>query len=126
MNNNLLNAEDLESSIYGKTGEFDANDGIGILVDMAKQGKIDPWNIDILDVTEKYLQRMIELKSLNLRVASRTLLFASILCRLQSNVLAGLSLEDFKMRNRIILFMMMTDLLLNIRKIKSLSLQVML
>lgn len=96
MNNNLLNAEDLESSIYGKTGEFDANDGIGILVNMAKQGKIDPWNIDILDVTEKYLQRMIELKSLNLRVASRTLLFASILCRLQSNVLAGLSLEDFQ------------------------------
>lgn len=39
---------------------------------------------------------MIELKSLNLRVASRTLLFASILCRLQSNVLAGLSLEDFQ------------------------------
>ena len=96
MNNNLLNAEALESSIYGKTGEFDANDGIGILVGMAKQGKIDPWNIDILDVTEKYLQRMIELKSLNLRVASRTLLFASILCRLQSNVLAGLSLEDFQ------------------------------
>lgn len=96
MNNNLINAEDLESSILGENKEFDSNDGIGILVDMAKQGKIDPWHIDILDVTEKYLQRMIELKSLNLRVASRTLLFASILCRLQSNVLAGLSLEDFK------------------------------
>lgn len=96
MNNNLINAEDLESTILSEHGKFDANDGIGILVDMAKQGKIDPWHIDILDVTEKYLQRMIELKSLNLRVASRTLLFASILCRLQSNVLAGLSLEDFK------------------------------
>lgn len=96
MNNNLINAEDLESSILGENKKFDSNDGIGILVDMAKQGKIDPWHIDILDVTEKYLQRMIELKSLNLRVASRTLLFASILCRLQSNVLAGLSLEDFK------------------------------
>ena len=96
MNNNLINAEDLESSILGENKEFDSNDGIGILVDMAKQGKIDPWHIDILDVTEKYLQRMIELKSLNLRVASRTLLFASILCRLQSNVIAGLSLEDFK------------------------------
>ena len=95
MNNNLINAENLETSIYTKPSEFDADDGIGILVDMAKQGKIDPWNIDILDVTEKYLQRMIELKSLNLRVASRTLLFASILCRLQSNVLAGLSIEDF-------------------------------
>lgn len=96
MNNNLINSEDLETSIYSQAGSFDANDGIGILVDMAKQGKIDPWNIDILDVTEKYLQRMIEMKSLNLRVASRTLLFASILCRLQSNVLAGLTLEDFQ------------------------------
>ena len=96
MNNNLINAEDLESSIYRQNGGFDANDGIGILVDMAKQGKIDPWHIDILDVTEKYLARMIELKSLNLRVASRTLLFASILCRLQSNVLAGLTLDEFQ------------------------------
>ena len=40
MNNNLLNAEDLESSIYGKSGEFDANDGIGILVDMANKVRL--------------------------------------------------------------------------------------
>ena len=94
MNNNLINAQDLD--IYEGFGSKDANDGIGILVDMAKSGKIDPWNIDIVDVTEKYLQKMIEMKSLNLRVASRTLLFAAILCRMQSNVLAGLSIEDFK------------------------------
>ena len=62
MNNNQINIQDLESSIYGEHSKFDANDGIGILVEMAKQGKIDPWNIDIIDVTEKYLQRMIEIK----------------------------------------------------------------
>ena len=50
MNNNLINSQDLENSIYSLPNEFDANDGIGILVDMAKSGKIDPWNIDILDV----------------------------------------------------------------------------
>ena len=94
--NNLINHEDLTSALYESTGSFEANDGIGILVEMAKSGKIDPWNIDIVDVTEKYLQKMIEMKSLNLRVASRTLLFAAILCRMQSNVLAGLSIEDFK------------------------------
>ena len=94
--NNLINHEDLESSLYEGISSKDSNDGIGILVEMAKTGKIDPWNIDIVDVTEKYLQKMIEMKSLNLRVASRTLLFAAILCRMQSNVLAGLSLEDFK------------------------------
>lgn len=96
MNNNPIYIQETDLSKYGISGKFNADDGIGILVDMVKQGKIDPWNIDILDVTEKYLQKMIELKSLNLRVASRTLLFASILCRLQSNVLAGLSLEDFQ------------------------------
>ena len=90
LNNNL------ENSIFETSTSFDKNDGIGILVEMAKSGKIDPWNIDIVDVTEKYLQKMIEMKSLNLRVASRTLLFAAILCRMQSNVLAGLSIDEFK------------------------------
>ena len=96
MSSNLINSQDLESSIYEGIRTKDANDGIGILVEMAKSGKIDPWNIDIVDVTEKYLQKMIEMKSLNLRVASRTLLFAAILCRMQSNVLAGLSIEEFQ------------------------------
>ncbi len=94
MNSNLIDSKDLENSLY--EGYEQNSDGIGLLVEMAKSGKIDPWNIDIVDVTEKYLQKMIEMKSLNLKVASRTLLFAAILCRLQSNVLAGLSLEEFK------------------------------
>lgn len=94
MNNNLINSKDLDNSLF--EGYEQSSDGIGLLVEMAKSGKIDPWNIDIVDVTEKYLQKMIEMKSLNLKVASRTLLFAAILCRLQSNVLAGLSLEEFK------------------------------
>ena len=29
------------------------SEGIEILVQMAKSGKIDPWNIDIVDVTDK-------------------------------------------------------------------------
>ena len=94
MNNNLINYKDAETSLLYDA--FSQQDGIGILVEMAKSGKIDPWNIDIVDVTEKYLQKMIEMKSLNLRVASRTLLFAAILCRMQSNVLAGLTLEEFQ------------------------------
>lgn len=94
MNSNLLDMQDLESTIYSNNSE--TMDGIGILVEMAKSGKIDPWNIDIVDVTNKYLQKMIEMKSLNLKVASRTLLFAAILCRMQSNVLAGLTIEDFR------------------------------
>ncbi|MBR1619803.1 segregation/condensation protein A [bacterium] len=94
MDNAIINGEDLE--IYTGLSTKDSHDGIGILVEMAKSGKIDPWNIDIVDVTEKYLQKMMELKSLNLKVASRTFLFASILVRMQSNVLTDLTLEDFQ------------------------------
>lgn len=70
--------------------------GIGILVDMAKQGKIDPWQIDILDVTNKYLAHICKMKSENLRLTGQTFLFASILIRLQSNVLEGVELSDFE------------------------------
>ena len=35
-------------------------DGIEILVNMAKQGKIDPWNVDIVEVTDKYLMHLFQ------------------------------------------------------------------
>ena len=71
-------------------------DGIEILVQMAKQGKIDPWNIDIIDVTDKYLTHLFQSKSQNLRLTGRTLLFASILLKLKSNILEGVELSDFE------------------------------
>ena len=40
-------------------------EGIEILVQMAKAGKIDPWNIDIIDVTDKYLSHLFEIKAQN-------------------------------------------------------------
>lgn len=71
------------------------SEGIGILVEMAKAGKIDPWNIDIVDVTDKYLAHMITLKSQNLRVTGRTFLFAAVLLKLKSNVLEGIDINQF-------------------------------
>src|SRR5574344_1313640 len=73
-----------------------SDEGIGILVDMAKSGKIDPWNIDIVDVTDKYLSHMCKLKAQNLRVTGRTFLFASVLLRLKSNILDGIDVLDFE------------------------------
>lgn len=65
------------------------DEGIGILVSMAKSGKIDPWNVDIIDVTDKYLAHICEMKSQNLRLTGRTFLFAAVLLKLKSNVLEG-------------------------------------
>ncbi|MGN1125596.1 MAG: segregation/condensation protein A [Candidatus Gastranaerophilaceae bacterium] len=71
-------------------------EGIEILVQMAKSGKIDPWNIDIVDVTDKYLAHLFEMKAQNLRTTGKTFLFASVLLRLKSNVLEGNDIFDFE------------------------------
>lgn len=69
-------------------------DGIEILVEMSKKGKIDPWNIDIADVTDKYLQQLVEIKTNNLKLTGRTLFFAAVLLRLKSDILEGISIQD--------------------------------
>lgn len=71
-------------------------DGIEILVLMAKTGKIDPWNVDIVDVTDKYLSHLFQMKAQNLRLTGRTLLFAAILLRLKSNVLEGIDANQIE------------------------------
>ena len=71
-------------------------DGIEILVNMAKQGKIDPWNVDIVEVTDKYLMHLFQSKAQNLRLTGRTLIFAAILLKLTSNVLEGIDVLDFE------------------------------
>ncbi|MCQ2754075.1 MAG: segregation/condensation protein A [bacterium] len=71
-------------------------DGIEILVNMAKQGKIDPWNVDIVDVYDKYMMHIFQAKGQNLKITGRTILFAAILLKLKSNVLEGIDVLDFE------------------------------
>lgn len=71
-------------------------DGIEILVNMAKQGKIDPWNVDIVDVYDKYMMQVFQAKGQNLRLTGRTILFAAVLLRLKSNILEGIDVLDFE------------------------------
>ena len=92
-NNNNINLSD-----FGITSDSiqQKSEGIGILVEMAKSGKIDPWNIDIIDITDKYLAHMVEMKSQDLRVTGRTFLFAAILLKLKSNILENINIEQFE------------------------------
>ena len=73
-------------------------DGIEVLVQMAKQGKIDPWNIDIADIADKYMLHIAESKSNNLRLSGRALFFLAVLLKLKSNVLVGLDPMQFEVQ----------------------------
>ena len=60
---------------------------VEILVSMAESGEIDPWNIDIVEVTDRFLGELERMKTLDLRISGRTLFFASFLLRMKSEYL---------------------------------------
>lgn len=95
INVNIPQTMDL-SGISPVTQELD---GIEILVSMAKTGKVNPWNIDIVDITDKYLAQMFQMKAQNLRLTGRTLLFAAILLKLKSNILENIDVNEFEGMN---------------------------
>ncbi|MEZ3114803.1 segregation/condensation protein A [Halobaculum sp. MBLA0147] len=59
---------------------------VEVLVQLAEDGEIDPWDIDIVDVTDAFLD---ELESRDLRTSGRALFYASVLLRMKSDALLG-------------------------------------
>ncbi|WP_411965558.1 segregation/condensation protein A [Haloferax sp. YSMS24] len=57
---------------------------VELLVQLAKEGEIDPWDIDIVDVTDAFLER---LDAMDLRTTGRALFYASVLLRMKSDEL---------------------------------------
>lgn len=63
------------------------NRGIEILVELAKSGQIDPWHIDVVDVTDKYLKTLDVTKESDLRLSGRALFYAAVLLRLKGEAI---------------------------------------
>jgi segregation and condensation protein A len=69
----------------GPTGPDDEEvEPVELLVQLAEDGDIDPWDIDIVEVTDKFLAR---LDDSDLRTSGRALFYASVLLRMKSDVL---------------------------------------
>jgi segregation and condensation protein A len=64
-----------------------------ILVDLARSGEIDPWDIDLETVTEKYLQAIAKSPINNLREAGKAIFYASVLLRMKSDILSSRASE---------------------------------
>ncbi|SDJ83633.1 segregation and condensation protein A [Natronorubrum texcoconense] len=74
-------------------GDVDVEDGqdeddevepVELLVQLAKDGEIDPWDIDIVAVTDKFLEAI---EDADLRTSGRALFYASVLLRMKSDEL---------------------------------------
>lgn len=74
--------------------EFETSEPLGILVELSRGGKIDPWDIDIVQLTDSFLGRVEELKQMDLRISSRTLLYSAILLRMKSSGILDVEEEE--------------------------------
>jgi len=57
---------------------------VEVLVKLAEDGEIDPWDIDVVKVTDKFLSA---LEEADLRTSGRALFYASVLVRMKSDAM---------------------------------------
>lgn len=72
-----------------KKDDLEFGEPAEVLVELAKRGELDPWDIDIARTTEKFLEYIDSLERRDLRIPARTLLYASILLRMKSDSMEG-------------------------------------
>jgi segregation and condensation protein A len=60
---------------------------IEMLVDLVISEEIDLWQIDIAEIANRFLQKVREMATINLRLSGKTLLTAAILLRMKSESL---------------------------------------
>jgi segregation and condensation protein A len=59
-----------------------------LLFDLVKKNKIDPWNVDLVEVVDKYIETVKSLKVMDLRIPANIILAAAVLLRLKSEMLS--------------------------------------
>ncbi len=67
-----------------------------ILLTIVRQEKMDPWNIDIILLADKYLEKIYTLEKANLRIPANAMLASAILLKTKSKTLHITTLEDLE------------------------------
>jgi segregation and condensation protein A len=65
-----------------------------LLFDLVKSNDFDIWNLDIINLTDLYLKKIMELKEENLLIPANALLAASILLKIKAYTLKLTSIEE--------------------------------
>ncbi len=78
----LVSAPDHSATSGTAAGDEKEVEPVEVLVGLAEDGEIDPWDIDIVQVTDAFLARLDET---DLRTSGRALFYASVLLRMKSD-----------------------------------------
>jgi len=65
-----------------------------IIYDLINTEQLDPWDIDIVILTDKFFQKIEELEELDFFVSSKVLLAASLLVRIKSEILLSRQIKS--------------------------------
>ena len=66
-----------------------------IIHDLIKTEKMDPWNIDISILTQKYINILKKLQEINFSISGKVILASSILLKIKSDKLLMESITNF-------------------------------
>ncbi len=83
--------QEIESTV--SVSKFDIEDLVreatwkDILVELVKKNELNPWDIDLVDIVERYIEVVKHMKVLDLRVPANIILAAAILLRMKSDML---------------------------------------
>jgi segregation and condensation protein A len=74
--------EQIHGLLFGETLSWQA-----IIYDLINTEQLDPWNIDLALLANKYLEKIKEIEEANFFVSSKVLLAAALLLRIKSEIL---------------------------------------
>jgi len=77
-------AADRDPDGDGGAGDTEAVEPVEVLVQLAEDGEIDPWDVDLVEATDAFLERLAET---DLRTSGRALFYAAVLLRMKSDAL---------------------------------------
>ncbi len=85
----------MQNEIFSLLVEKDDITWKSIIFDLIRSEQMDPWNINISLLSQKYIERLKSMKERDLKVSGKVVLAASILLRIKSNRLVGDDINEF-------------------------------
>jgi segregation and condensation protein A len=67
--------------------DIETEDLIEKLAGLATTGDLNPWDVDIVSIYDRFMDAMTEKKRLNLRISGRSIYYAAVLLRLKAEAL---------------------------------------
>ncbi len=79
-------------ALYGMIFDEDDIKWQSVIYELVRNGKVDPWDVDVSLFSREYLKMISKLKEHNFRISGKVVLAAAILLKLQTN---RLGLQEF-------------------------------